>query len=128
MTNAYATKLWEHFYGVADEHRIRYTSIAITTAASGLAVYLFALSRKEMCHYRTVMNTCAAAAPGRLPPSVPTSRPACPPRAPPRATPRATPSARGAMPQVRPALAPYQPTPRSLSPQMRLALALPRRA
>ena len=134
VTNAYATKLWEHFYGVADEHRIRYTSIAITTAASGLAVYLFALSREEMCHYRTVMNTCAAAAPGRLPPSVPASRPPRPPRA--------TPSARGAMPQARLALAPYtptpraitrrpapsQPTPRSLSPQVRLALALPRRA
>ena len=74
VTNAYATKLWEHFYGVADEHRIRYTSICISTAASGLAIYLFALSRKEMCHYRAVMNTCAAAAPGRLPPSVPTSR------------------------------------------------------
>jgi hypothetical protein len=59
VTNAYATKLWEHFYGVADEHRIRYTSICISTAASGLAIYLFALSRKEMCHYRAVMNTCA---------------------------------------------------------------------
>ena len=107
VTNAYATKLWEHFYGVADEHRIRYTSIAITTAASGLAVYLFALSREEMCHYRTVMNTCAAAAPGRLPPSVPASRPPRPPRA--------TPSARGAMPQARLALAPYTPTPRAIT-------------
>jgi len=25
-------------------------------------VYLFALSRKEMCHYRAVMNTCAVLA------------------------------------------------------------------
>ena len=57
VTNAYSTKLWsdpnptpnpiptlpltptrQHFYGMTDEQRIRYTSIAITTAASGLGV------------------------------------------------------------------------------------------
>ena len=48
-----------HFYGVADVHRIRYTSIAITTAASGVAIYIFAISRKEVCSYSAVMNTCA---------------------------------------------------------------------
>ena len=60
----------EYFYGTADAERIRQTSLAITTATSGSAIWVFALSRESRrVHlyvdgvyasegsYRTAMNT-----------------------------------------------------------------------
>ena len=45
-TNAYSTSsLWEYFYGGAESSRIKHLSIAITTAASGLAILEFGASR-----------------------------------------------------------------------------------
>jgi len=44
-TNAYSTSsLWEYFYGGAESSRIKHLSIAITTAASGLAILEFGRS------------------------------------------------------------------------------------
>ena len=75
VTNAYSTTLWEYFYGTADAERIRQTSLAITTATSGSAIWVFALSREELPvysyvdgvyasegSYRTAMNTSAVVA------------------------------------------------------------------
>ena len=45
-TNGYATVLWEYFYGRNDAERIKQTSIAITSATSGSAIWVFALSRQ----------------------------------------------------------------------------------
>ena len=64
VTNAYSTRLWQHFYGDVDAHRIRYASIAITTSATGIAVWIFALSRQEMSSYLYVLNTSALMAGG----------------------------------------------------------------
>ena len=65
----------EYFYGTADAERIRQTSLAITTATSGSAIWVFALSREELPvysyvdgvyasegSYRTAMNTSAVVA------------------------------------------------------------------
>lgn len=46
VTNAYATVLWEYFFGRADAERIKQTSIAITSATSGSAIWVFAMSRQ----------------------------------------------------------------------------------
>ena len=43
-SNSYATTLWEYLYGDADAHRIRQVAIALSTAASGVAVWLYALA------------------------------------------------------------------------------------
>ena len=44
VTNAYTAVLWEYLYGGTDAHRVRQISTAISTASSGFAVWLFALS------------------------------------------------------------------------------------
>lgn len=59
-TNAYATTLWEYLYGDADVHRIRQTSIAITTAFSGFAIFVFSLSREYLGSYKraVMVSSC----------------------------------------------------------------------
>ncbi|EOD09950.1 hypothetical protein EMIHUDRAFT_452749 [Emiliania huxleyi CCMP1516] len=37
LANSYSTTLWEYFFGAADAQRIKQTSLAITSATSGLA-------------------------------------------------------------------------------------------
>ncbi len=62
VTNAYATVVWEYFFGRADAERIKQTSIAITSATSGSAVWVFAMSRQLMESYHPAMNAYAALA------------------------------------------------------------------
>jgi len=54
--------LWEYFYGRNDAERIKQTSIAITSATSGSAIYVFALYRQERGSYREAMNAFAVVA------------------------------------------------------------------
>ena len=37
------SSLWAYFYGVGDAHRIAHISVAITTAATGIAIWLYSL-------------------------------------------------------------------------------------
>ena len=87
VTNAYSTKLWGYFYGEADVHRIRYTSIAITTAASGMLVWAFAMSRQVSRRATPTAPSTPLCAPLRAPldPLHPCARP-------PRQAPTRTPS------------------------------------
>ena len=62
VTNGYATVLWEYFYGRADAERIKQTSIAITSATSGSAIWAFAYARQEAGSYRSAMNAAAITA------------------------------------------------------------------
>jgi len=62
VTNGYATVLWEYFYGHADAERIKQTSIAITSATSGSAIWAFAYARQEAGSYRGAMNAAAIVA------------------------------------------------------------------
>ena len=48
----YATKLWEYFYGDDAAERVRQTSIAITLATSGAAIWLFAMYRQLGTSYQ----------------------------------------------------------------------------
>ena len=42
VTNAYGTSaLWEYFYGGSESQRLKHVSAAITTAASGVAIWLY---------------------------------------------------------------------------------------
>ena len=59
VTHAYATTLWEYLYGGADAHRIKQISIAITTAASGLAIWLFAVSWEDSGSYHAALTSSA---------------------------------------------------------------------
>ena len=55
VTNAHATTLWEYLYGDGDAHRIRQISVAISTAASGIAIWLFALTWKRNTSYHPAL-------------------------------------------------------------------------
>lgn len=61
-TNAYATTLWAYLYGDADVIRIRQTSIAITLATSGSAIFIFALSRDAVGSYGPALRVSAIVA------------------------------------------------------------------
>lgn len=50
-THVYATTLWEYLYGETDVIRIRQASIAITSATSGSAIFVFALSHRVTGSY-----------------------------------------------------------------------------
>jgi len=58
-TNAYGTgALWEYFYGTGDAARIKHLSVAITTAAAGLAIWLYGMAWQ---HSATAAATASAA-------------------------------------------------------------------
>ena len=62
LANSYSTTLWEYFFGAADAQRIKQTSLAITSATSGLAVWGFAHARARAGggkHYGEAMDACA---------------------------------------------------------------------
>ena len=60
LTNAYASSaLWVYFYGDGDAQRIKQASIAITSATSGSAIWLFALSRDAAGTYNHALNVCS---------------------------------------------------------------------
>jgi len=62
LANAYSSTLWEYFFGPSDAARIRQTSLAITSATSGSAVWVFGICRESSGHYRSAMRGCAAVA------------------------------------------------------------------
>jgi len=62
LANSYSTTLWEYFFGAADAQRIKQTSLAITSATSGLAVWGFAHARARAGggkHYGGALDACA---------------------------------------------------------------------
>ena len=69
----YATKLWEYFYGDDAAERVRQTSIAITLATSGAAIWLFAMYRQLGTSYQGARAPQPRPAPPR--PALPHARP-----------------------------------------------------
>eukprot|EP00325_Prymnesiales_sp_UTEX-LB-985_P024533 CAMPEP_0174744444 /NCGR_PEP_ID=MMETSP1094-20130205/84379_1 /TAXON_ID=156173 /ORGANISM="Chrysochromulina brevifilum, Strain UTEX LB 985" /LENGTH=251 /DNA_ID=CAMNT_0015948837 /DNA_START=98 /DNA_END=853 /DNA_ORIENTATION=- len=56
VTNAYGTtSLWEYFYGRAESPRIKHISAAITTAASGVAIFLFGWAWQSSQSYQRAL-------------------------------------------------------------------------
>ena len=55
VTNAYATSLWEYLYGSTDAHRIKQISVAIATASSGVAIWLFAYAWHSNASYHSAL-------------------------------------------------------------------------
>ena len=70
-THAYGSgALWSYFYGSEDAARIQHVSVAITTAAAGVGIYLFGLAWEHAGQLaaHTLAPQVGAGLPGPTPP------------------------------------------------------------